>query len=62
MEKDLERLKSIEKKIDLLLKKKGKDRFELLDAFAEAFLITVVSSGRRWILQSERRMRCSSSK
>lgn len=39
MEKDLEKLKSIEKKIDLLLKKKGKDRFELLDAFAEAFFI-----------------------
>ena len=39
MEKDLEKLKSIEKKIDLLLKKKGKDRFDLLDAFAEAFFI-----------------------
>lgn len=39
MDKELERLRTIEKKIDRLLKKGGKDRTALFEAFAEAFFI-----------------------
>lgn len=39
MEKDLERLKALEKRIDTLLKRGADDRNVLFDAFAEAFFI-----------------------